>query len=46
MAFDIRNVEAKLSLGLILPGDLPPVAWQALEAGCDGHSIRRMAALR
>ena len=45
MAFDKRIIEAKLALGMIPPEGLPPLAWDALEAGLDGNAVRRMAAL-
>jgi hypothetical protein len=44
MSFDPRQVEARLSLGIVLPEEMPPIAWDALEAGYDGLAIRRMAA--
>jgi hypothetical protein len=43
--FDSQLVEAKLALGIISPDEMPPLAWDALEAGFDGPSIRRLAAL-
>lgn len=45
VAFDSQLVEAKLALGLIGPDEMPTLAWNALEAGLDGPSIRRLAAL-
>ncbi len=46
MIFDRELIEAKLSLGLIHSEDMPTVAWDALEAGLDGPSITRLAALQ
>jgi hypothetical protein len=43
--FDPRRIEAQLALGRILPEEMPPLAWDALEAGYDGPAIRRMGAL-
>ena len=43
--FDSQLVEARLALGLIGPDEMPALAWDALEAGFDGRSIRRLAAL-
>lgn len=43
--FDPHLVEAKLALGMIGPEEMPPLAWDALEAGLDGPSIRKLAAL-
>jgi len=43
--FDHQLVEAKLALNRIDPGEMPSLAWDALEAGLDGPSIRRLAAL-
>jgi hypothetical protein len=43
--FDPRSVEARLSLQRIHPEDMPGVACDALEAGFDGPTIRRMAGL-
>jgi hypothetical protein len=45
VAFDPQLVEARLALGLIGPDQMPALAWDALEAGLDGPSIRRLAAL-
>ena len=45
MAFDRPLIEAKLALEQIKTEEMPPLAWDALEAGFDGHWIRRMAAL-
>jgi hypothetical protein len=45
MSFDPLLVEAKLALRRISPNEMPPLAWDALEAGLDGPSIRRLAAL-
>jgi hypothetical protein len=42
--FERNLVEAKLALDRIGPEELPALAWDALEAGFDGHAIRRMAA--
>ena len=44
MTFDPRQIEARISLNLIPPKEMPPIAWAALEAGHDGQAIRRMAA--
>ncbi len=44
MTFDVREVEARISLNLVALAKLPPIAWAALEAGYDGPAIRRMAA--
>lgn len=43
--FDSQIIEARLALGLIGPEETPALAWDALEAGLDGPSIRRLAAL-
>jgi hypothetical protein len=43
--FDSQLVEAKLALGMIRPDEMPALAWDALEAGFDGPSIRRLAAM-
>jgi hypothetical protein len=43
--FDHQLVEAKLALNGISPSEMPSIAWDALEAGLDGPSIRRLAAL-
>jgi len=43
--FDTKLIEAKLALGTIDSKDMPKVAWDALEAGLDGPSVRRMAAM-
>jgi hypothetical protein len=43
--FDIQLIEAQLALGMIDPSKMPALAWDALEAGVDGKSIRRLAAL-
>jgi hypothetical protein len=43
--FNLQLVEARLALGLIGPDEMPAIAWDALEAGHDGPSIRRLAAL-
>ncbi|MGA9668116.1 MAG: hypothetical protein WBQ94_02855 [Terracidiphilus sp.] len=45
MPFDLQLIEAKLALGMIGPDEMPALAWDALEAGLDGRSIRRLAAL-
>jgi hypothetical protein len=45
MAFDQQLVEAQLALNLIGPDEMPSLAWDALEAGFDGPSIRRLGAL-
>jgi hypothetical protein len=45
MPFDREIIEARLALDLIGSGDMPKVAWDALEAGLDGPAIRRLAAL-
>ena len=45
MPFDPHLVEAKLALGMIGPDEFPALAWEALEVGLDGPSIRRLAAL-
>jgi hypothetical protein len=38
-------IEARLAVGAIGPDEMPSLAWDALEAGLDGPSIRRLAAL-
>ena len=43
--FDSQLVEARLALGMIGPDEMPALAWDALEAGHDGPSTRRLAAL-
>jgi hypothetical protein len=43
--FDSQIIEARLALGLIGPEETPALAWDALEAGLDGPSIRRLTAL-
>src|ERR1700691_2003983 len=43
--FDSQLVEAKLALKMIGPEEMPPLAWDVLEAGLDGPFIRRLAAL-
>lgn len=43
--FDPKLVEAKLALKRVGPDEMPALAWDALEAGLDGPSIRRLAAL-
>jgi hypothetical protein len=43
--FDSQLVEARLALGMIGSDEMPALAWDALEAGLDGPSIRRLAAL-
>lgn len=43
--FDPQLVEAKLALGMVPADQMPPLAWDALEAGLDGPAIRRLAAL-
>ena len=45
MLFDLQLVEAKLALTRVGPDEMPTLAWDALEAGLDGPSIRRLAAL-
>ena len=45
MPFDPQLVEAKIAFRRIGPDELPSVAWDALEAGLDGPSVRRLAAL-
>jgi hypothetical protein len=45
MRFDQKIVEAKLALKRIRSEEMPALAWDALEAGFDGPSIRRLAAL-
>jgi hypothetical protein len=45
MTFDSKIIEAKLALRTIGPEKMPALAWDALEAGHDGPSIRRVAAL-
>ena len=45
MPFDIELIEAKLAHGMIDPGEMRALAWDALEAGLDGKSIRRLAAM-
>jgi hypothetical protein len=45
VTFDPKLVEAKLALKRIGPDEMPGLAWDALEAGLDGPSIRRLAAL-
>jgi len=43
--FDSQLIEAKLALSMIGPDEMPALAWDALEAGLDGPTIRRLAAL-
>jgi hypothetical protein len=43
--FNPKLVEAKLALKRIGPSEMPALAWDVLEAGLDGPSIRRVAAL-
>lgn len=45
MPFDRHLLEAKLALNLIASGDMPTIAWDALEADLDGVATRRLAAL-
>ena len=45
MPFDPRAIEAKLSLDLFHPEDLPALACDALEAGYDSPAVLRMASL-
>jgi hypothetical protein len=45
MPFDHDLVEAQLALHHIGSTDMPKLAWDALEAGLDGPSTRRLAAL-
>ena len=45
VAFDPQLIEAQIAFGTILPEHVPSIAWDALEAGLDGHSIRRVASL-
>jgi hypothetical protein len=46
MVFDPRLAEAQITLNRISSGDLPKLAWDALESGLDGPSIRRLGALQ
>ena len=43
MTFDPQLVEAKLALHRIGPEEMPSLACDALEAGLDGSTIRRLA---
>ena len=45
VCFDSKLVEAQLALRRIGPDEMPALAWDAMEAGLDGPSIRRLAAL-
>jgi hypothetical protein len=45
VTFDPKLVEAKLALKRVGPDEMPGLAWDALEAGLDGPSICRLAAL-
>lgn len=45
MPFNPREVEAKIALNSISSTDMPKLACDALEAGLDGPSVRRLAAL-
>ena len=45
VSFDPKLVEAKLALKRIGPDEMPALAWDVFEAGLDGPSIRRLAAL-
>jgi hypothetical protein len=45
MTFDPKLIEAKLAVGSIPPEEMPGLACDTLEAGCDGPAIRRVAAL-
>ena len=45
MSFDLRKLQAEISLDRIPPERLPSVAQNALEAGYDGPAILRMAIL-
>ena len=45
MQFDREIIEAQLALDQIASSEMPKIAWDALEAGLDGHAIRRLAAL-
>lgn len=45
MSIDPHLIEAKLALGMIGPDEMPTLAWDVLEAGLDGPSIRSLAAL-
>ena len=42
---NLELVAAQLALGLVLPEELPRVAVDALEAGCDSPSLRVLAGL-
>lgn len=42
MPFDVELVEARLAFTLIGPGEMPGLAWDAMEAGLDGPSIRNL----
>jgi hypothetical protein len=45
MGLDRQLIEAKLALSRIRPEEMSALAWDALEAGCDGRTVRRLAAL-
>lgn len=45
MTFDRELIEAALALEMIPSSGMPELAWDALEAGLDGPTIRRLAAL-
>ncbi len=45
MPFDRSLIEARLAMELIASADMPKIAWDALDAGCDGPATRRLAAL-
>lgn len=45
MPFDRSLIEAQLAMELIASADMPKIACEALEAGCDGSATRRLAAL-
>ena len=45
MTLDRELVEAQLALNLVPSQEMPRLAWEALESGLDGPSIRRLAAL-
>lgn len=45
MPLDRELAEAQLALNLVTPHEMPRLAWEALESGLDGPSIRRLAAL-
>jgi len=45
MAFDIKLVQAKYIQNVLHPEDMPSIATDALEAGIDTPSLRRLAGL-